>query len=252
MLGEKVQNICVAAVAILSLIASAARADMVTLSAAKDATIYAESGDKANGQGEFNVFGRTAGREGTTLRRLLLQFDLPIGNGQNEIPAGSTITNVSLMITIQRVNSAFPHSYGLFELEESWQEGPTDPEPDDAKGGAAQSGDVTWSHSDYDTVTWTPGGAIATNADDTQIIPDVGTATFSSAFMVSTVQDWLDGTVGNHGWLIKAQDESAAASTRLVASRDANSGAPELVIEFDPVGNGDSSVSQLKNTYRQP
>src|SRR5215470_13312924 len=86
------------AVAFLVLVGWSARAvaDTVQLTPSKDNTLYEDiSGSTSNGQGQHFFVGRSGG--GLT-HRGLIAFDIA-----SNIPAGSTIQNVTLMLHVSKV-----------------------------------------------------------------------------------------------------------------------------------------------------
>ena len=58
--------------------------------------------------------------------------------------------------------------------------------------------------------------------------------TLQAPGMVADLQAWLQNPGGNHGWLIKARDESSADGTaHRYSSREATSGSPALTIIYE-------------------
>jgi hypothetical protein len=226
---------------------SPARADHIVITAETDATIYSEDAATANGAGEL-WSGRTSGKLGTMVRRALLKFDV-----EGAIPAEAFIDSVVLKVTLTKANGESATStFDLHQIQALWSEGPT--LPTGGRGGAAQTGDVTWSHRIYDSDQWgQPGGDLAASADASlDISISSGEKLFTNVTMAATVQDWVDGVVPNHGWMIKVRDEGPLQTARRFASRDAATGAPSLEIWYTPkVPVEATSWGGIKSRYAQ-
>lgn len=108
----------------------------------------------------------------------LVKFDL------SSIPAGSTITGVQLSFTSAASIGLLP-SVNLYKMLVPWNSAAN---WNSFGGGGAPRDNVTASSSSDDS--W---GALLSIG---------GTATFSSANMVSTVQSWVNNSSSNNGWLI--------------------------------------------------
>src|SRR6187399_2360666 len=94
-----------------------APANTVTLSAAKDNTLYYNlNGDLSNGKGPDMITGRTLQGAPEDARRCLVAFDL------SSIPAGSTITAVTLQLTMIQTRAGSVR-VDLFRTTASWGEG---------------------------------------------------------------------------------------------------------------------------------
>lgn len=103
-----------------------ALADVVTLTASKDNTMYSEDGAKSNGAGEHVFAGNN---DNSAPRRALIAFDIA-----GSIPAGSTITGVQLTLTVTRTKSG-SETVALHTALADWGEGIS-------VFGAAQGGNV--------------------------------------------------------------------------------------------------------------
>ena len=99
-------------------IAAAATADVVEIGAEKDNTLYEDIlGLLSNGEGAHFFTGFTARAQ---IRRGLVAFDVA-----GAIPAGSTITSVTLTLHMSRaVGGEFP--VGLHRVLKDWGEGESD------------------------------------------------------------------------------------------------------------------------------
>lgn len=205
-----------------ALIASTALGDTVTINASQDNTMYAESGALSNGQG-FGIFTGSNGQGNE--RRALIQFDVA-GN----VPAGSTITNVTMVLTLAQTSSG-PSTVSAHELSASWGEGTSDAPGGEGGGTAATTGDATWTRRFFDTISWTtPGGDFDAAASGSQVVQALGVYNWSSAGITADVQGWLDDPSSNHGWVLIGTN-----GTKRFASRNGfDSERPLLVIEFEP------------------
>lgn len=217
------------AVAITTLHAAIAAADVAQLTPAKDNTLIQQSNPASqlsNGQGDIFV-GRTnqdgQGPATISIRRGLIQFDIAGG-----IPAGSTITGVTLTVREVTGLNGDP-TVNLHRVLQDWGEGNSF---FNGGGGApAADGDATWLYTFFDasnptsSPAWTtPGGDYSPTASGSTVISDDLGAnqffTWSSSIhpqMVVDVQGWLDNPASNFGWLLIG-DESRGASAKRINS----------------------------------
>lgn len=212
------------AVAILVSASTAAIANTIQITPSQDNSIYSES-DNSNALG--NLF---AGRTPTSnIRRALMMFDIA-----DNIPAGATINSVTLDITETKIGPAGAGSFELHPLSTGWGEGTSS---GIGTGGSPTTNDATWNFRLYNSSTWTTAGAdFAATASGSQAIgTSLGTYTFlSQSGMVSDVQQWLNSSSTNHGWLLKAADDSTGISAREFGSRESGT-PPTLTVSFTPV-----------------
>ena len=111
MLGEpSIRSFTLGAVAALAL-AAASRADVVTIAASQDNTIYSGSGAESNGAGDYLFAGTT---KDATLRRALVRFDVAAA-----LPPGSIITSVSLSLYMSRTRTQ-DQSVSLHRVNAAW------------------------------------------------------------------------------------------------------------------------------------
>jgi len=124
-------------------------------------------------------------------------------------------------------------------------------------GAAAVTGDATWNDSFYSTTSPTPsptpwtmaGGDWTSSSTDLANASGTGAVTlmtWSSAAMVTDVQNWLNTPNGNNGWLLKNSNESSTkdylafwSAQGAAAYNNANPNspvaAPELIVTYTPV-----------------
>jgi hypothetical protein len=207
-----------------------ARAESISLGSAADATLIQEpTGEYALGAA-YNVYaGRIGDNGGATIRRGLIRFNL------GAIPAGSTITSVTLRLYMSQTQSG-SQNVGLHRCSLPWTEGTAF-----AFGGAgtnAGTGDSTWNYQVYPSAPWpTPGGVYSASASATKAVAAVGFYTWSStASLVADVQSWVDQPSTNHGWVIKG-NEAASTTVKRFESREAAANQPLLVVNYLPPSN---------------
>lgn len=87
-----------------------ASANVITLPAQQDNTLFSESNTLSNGMGDYFFAGITA--QGAT-RRALIQFDV------SAVPAGSTINSVQLVLTMSMAIVG-PENVDLHRALASW------------------------------------------------------------------------------------------------------------------------------------
>ncbi len=211
--------------------AGAALADTVSISAAKDNTIYEESGTQSNGSGASFFAGNTNDLFGPLSRRGLIQFDVA-----SEIPAGATITSVTLTLHQRLYNGFTQEAVTLQKLNATWGEaGSDDIFNDGATGDSAEFNDATWEYRFYNFSSWsTQGGVFTEDVSATTNVGGIGDYTWSSEQMIADVQDWLDSG-DNFGWILRG-NEGSSGSMRGFASREngTQDDRPTLSVTFDP------------------
>lgn len=166
---------------------------------------------------------------GALWRRALIAFDIAA-----EVPAGATITSVSLTLNMSRT-IAGEKPIVLHRILAGWQEGQGQGFGNEGAGEAAVAGDVTWTQREFMSVDWsTPGGDFFPVGSATVAVAGPGSYTWeSTAQLVADVQRWLDDPAANHGWLLKG-DESASRTAKRFDSKDNKEEAnrPVLMVEY--------------------
>ncbi len=199
-----------AAAAVLGL-AWTSFAGTVSLAPSKDNTLYQSTiGNLSSGSGPELFVGATAG---LAARRAVMSFDL------SSIPAGSSITSVSLSMSVVQVpaGGGAPGTVGIHSLTTSWGEGTSN---GSGAGDAATPGDATWIHRFFDTTSWTtPGGDFSAGTLASTSINGVGAYAWSSPSLIASVQGWLDNPASNFGWIFVG-NESTARTARVYGSRE--------------------------------
>ena len=174
------------------------------------------------------VPGMFVGKDPSNVKRGLIEFNVAAA-----IPAGATVTGVSLQMTIGQVagssggsvtNFGPVQTMGLYDESQAWGQ-PTNTVGASSFGGhghgaAAQTGDATWTTAAWSTTPWNvaAGGnwtAGSLDLADAQVPGTTGyVATWSSAALAAEVQGWLDNPASNNGLLIKDQDEVTGTTFR--------------------------------------
>lgn len=209
---------------------SLAIAQLANINPIKDNTLYQyvpADGDLSNALGFHFFAGKTAMGE---LRRGVLAFDIA-----GSIPAGSTITGVTLSMNMSRTPISVAYPVELHKLLADWGEGTSQAPGEEGDGAPATPNDATWRHRFFDTIFWTAqGGDFSATVSASQSVSVVGPYTWSSPQMVADVQDWLDNPAGNFGWLVLGDEKPTLTTKRFDTRESANP--PVLTIEYRPAG----------------
>ena len=250
-----VRNMCVGMACALGL-ASAGRADVLTVTSSQDAMIFAKSTGVDTGNASGMGPALFAGADGSSnKKRSLIEFNV------SAIPAGSTITSATVTLFLAQVaGSGGGAGFGgtltlsLHKLLQGWGEGTSGSPTSASVGGTGQgftavNGDSTWTDSFFNTnstlaTPWTtPGGTFvaASSADNTTTASAINTPyTWSSDQLTADVQSWVNGTSTNDGWELLSNLETTPTSFLGFWSKDgaaANGNmliAPTLSVTFTP------------------
>ncbi|MBN2753229.1 MAG: DNRLRE domain-containing protein [Candidatus Goldbacteria bacterium] len=147
----------------------------------EDARIWSDTEQNSNYGGDtYLQLGRTSGGE---LKRGLMKFD------NLTIPTGAVVTDAYLTVYVNNILSGV-RDFALYELNADWIEN-----------------QATWNV--YSTAnSWaSPGGDFnAAAISNTTTLDSVGYHTFR--INASVVQNWLDNTENNYGFIIRKTDET--------------------------------------------
>ena len=228
----------------------AGTAEVISLAPSKDTTLfdYADENPEeelGNGSGKHLFVGLT---DREKLRRGLIAFDVA-----GHVPAGSTITSVSLVLHLSRTVSG-AHPMELHRMLVDWGEGPANATGFEGQGITAEPGDASWAYAFFDTVLWdAPGGDFSAVISSTTPIAREGFYTVESTpGLVADVQAWLDEPATNFGWIMLGNEAAVAKNAKRFDSREheEDSQRPVLRIEFDrpdvETGVGARSWGQVK------
>ena len=210
---------------------NAAFADTATLTSVADNTLIEDSGGSYSaGAAGYFFAGKVGVNGGSLLRRGALRFDL------SAIPAGSTITSVSLRMNCSAVGLTTQYPISLKRFTKSWGEGPS--VAFGGGGAPSEPNDVTWLHRFYgSTQLWTnPGGDFATTISATKNVGPMGVYVWAStALLVADVQGWLNTPTNNFGWCVLG-NETVDQSVKRFDSHEASVATvrPQLTVIFTP------------------
>jgi spore coat protein A len=206
---------------------AALHADQLTFTPSKDNTLYIDpEGTTSNGQGATMYLGRTAN---AATRRALIAFNLGF------IPAGSTVTQVTLTLHMTRTRAGST-PVSLHRVLADWGEGNSNAGIPGGNGTTAMPGDATWLHRFYPSTFWTAqGGDFAPSASATTSVGGEGTYSWSSATMITDIQAWVDNPAGNFGWMLRGT-ETGSTTTKQFETSESNTSTlvPTLRVTFTP------------------
>ena len=230
-------------------VAPAALADQLVLVSVQDNSIIEDpSGPYSAGAAQYFFAGRVGVNGGGTLRRGALRFDF------SAIPAGSTITSVSLRMYCSAAGLTTQYPIALHRMLASWGEGPS--VAFGGGGASAEPGDVTWTHRFYPSVFWTtPGGEFATTASASRNVGGIAYYSWSStAGLVADVQQWVNTPATNFGWCVRG-NETVLQSAKRFDSHESGAVAarptltvvytPPVANPFDLTGDGKVNAADL-------
>jgi hypothetical protein len=205
--------VCCTSLVLLLFSACAVNADTLKLYPDRDVTLIEhQHGELANGAGSALFVGRTA-QSADSLRRALLHFDIA-----GTLPDKAIIEDVTLTLHLTRSNSA-PVDISVHRLLDSWSEGPSS--TGGGGGVAAQPGDATWLHTDYDAAYWKQvGGHFVARSSATTVVGTSGSYSWgNSKHLLADVRLWLHAPSENFGWLILG-DETMPQSVKRFDARE--------------------------------
>src|SRR5688572_18940274 len=241
------------AILLLSLPAAGrARAEVVTIVAGKDNTLFeSATGHLSSGAGNSLFAGRTLQAEGQALRRALLWFDVA-----GFVPAAATIDSADLTLTQTRGGSR--DTVRIHRVLASWGEG-TSNSGDAGTGAPATVGDATWLHRSWPDVPWTtPGGdfepAATAGAVLASISPYRPLVFRSTPALTALVQAWLTAPDTNHGVTLRINEALASSAMRFWSREyglDLVGDRPLLRVVYSvPVPATPTSWGRVKAGYR--
>ena len=203
----------------------------MTIEPAADNTLFEDSASfRSNGAGDYLFVGNTA--SGNT-RRALLRFDVAAA-----VPAGATITAVSLQMRMSRTRGGNV-TVALHRVVADWGEGASNAGGREGRGSSARTGDATWRHRFSDTQFWdsTGGDFEAESSGSTQVGGGGSYAWSSTEGMVADVQSWLDDPSSNFGWLLRGKETGGQTAKRFHSRENADTtNRPQLTIDFAAPG----------------
>lgn len=205
-------------------------ADSVSLTTARDNTLYEDATGALSGGADDHFFTGINGESGGYRKlRGMLFFDIA-----GDVPAGATITGVSLTLTQDKTDSGGT-VVNLHRALRPWGEGTSVPVGGGgggAQGGPSTPGSATWQHTFYATNFWSnPGGDYAASPSAGQTVLGNGAYIWTATSMIQDVQAWLDNPATNFGW-IAIGDETQTAKRYSSREHATSASRPELTIDF--------------------
>ena len=214
------------------LTATPAFAEMVHITADRDATLIEDAeGDAANGSGP-SIFAGHTNQSTFGVRRALLRFDVA-----SALPADAIIDSAYLSM-YENSNNATPSAVSLHRVLADWGEGASF--SNGGSGAPAQEDDATWLHTFYDYDYWVQqGGQYVANASASETVSGNDTYTWQSTnHMVNNVRHWLHNPERNFGWLIMGDEYTRGSVKRFASHESGNTNLhPMLSIEFHLPGD---------------
>ncbi len=200
---------------------------IINLSPVADNTLYqVATPDPAqqisNGAGRHFFVGRSNHQD---LRRGALRFDL------SAVPAGATITSVTLTLRMSRTISG-PQSIALHRALMNWGEGTSDAIGDEGAGARATTNDVTWFYTFFSTQRWTaPGGDFVAAPSAATLVSGLGSYQWTGPGLAADVQQWVNNPATSFGWILNNQGTDTAK--RFDTKENPDSAArPVLTVDF--------------------
>jgi hypothetical protein len=199
----------------------------VTLYAVKDNTlIESATGDRSNGAGEGIFCGRLGSNGNGRKLRLVVAFNLA------SIPANATITAVNLRLYLEQANGG-TYTHNVYRLLGDWGEGTSNGFGGD--GAPSTPNDATWIHRFFPSTYWTnPGGDfVAASSASASVGSNTGPVTWSSAGLISDVQEWVQNPSTNFGWMIRGNETSLSTAKKFISSNwQGNPDRPRLTVTY--------------------
>ncbi len=202
----------------------------VSIGSMKDNTLYEDStGSFSNGAGEHFFVGRTILGP---IRRGVIAFAVA-----DSVPAGSTITSVTLTLMMSRSFSG-PQTVNLHRLLANWGEGTSNAAGNEGSGAPSTPNDATWIHTFFNTRFWThAGGDFSPTVSASQSVSDSSFYTWGpTPQMISDIQAWVDSPSVNFGWMVLTFEGSGRTSKRFDTREDSIPNfRPVLTVSYTPV-----------------
>jgi hypothetical protein len=165
---------------------------------------------------------------GTKRSRYLVRFA-----PEAALPPDAEIVSVEFKLQVTTAN-ATPVDYAIHRMLAAWTEG----DKTGNNGSGATSGETTWLARAHPDVLWnSPGGAPGLEYRDIpsaiQAFSGANTnVTISGPAAAADVQRWLAEPAANHGWMLRAVDETVSQTVRRINSREAAVNVPLLLIRY--------------------
>jgi spore coat protein A len=172
-----------------------------------DNTLYEDAaGNFSNALGP-DIFAGMTGAE--SRRRALIRFPV------DSIPAGSTITNVQVRLTLNKARSG-TYDVSLHRALSSWGEGTSRDTASTGQGTFSTTGDATWIHTFFANQFWTtPGGDFVAQPSSTRAVPfATGDYLWTGPGLIADVQQWVNTPTSNKGWMVVGTENQTSTARR--------------------------------------
>ncbi|MEX2219657.1 MAG: DNRLRE domain-containing protein [Phycisphaerales bacterium] len=210
------------------LAAAGSPADVVTLGASRDTTIFLDLPSNSNGAGP----GFHCGANNLpAVRRALIAFDIA-----GAVPAGATIDSVTLRLNMSSLQTALS-TVSLHTVAGAWGEGASNAGPSGGTGAPAQPGDATWLDRVFGVTPWaSAGGDFNPLASAAIPVTSAGLYTWTTPLMGADVQAWLDAPGSADGWLLMGTETTAQTAKRFDSREHSNPALrPALEVHYTPI-----------------
>jgi hypothetical protein len=206
---------------------------ILSVGASADNTLYeSAAGNISNGIGQNFYVGTSNQTAPLNLRRGLIKFDVSV------IPAGSTLTSVTLALHVSKPNNG-TQTIDVHRATSEWGEGTSDAATGgdgsgEGSGTTATTGDATWLHTFFNTQTWTtPGGDFVAAPSASNTVGAASTYQWTGPGLLADVQQWFDTPASNFGWVITG-NETTSHSSKQFDTRENNivANRPRLTIDY--------------------
>ena len=198
----------------------------ISLSPAKDNTIYQSNTSNSNGAGNILI----AGNNGNGfINRALLSFNT------SAIPTNAIILNSSLNINCTGGSGAAgAQNQSIYKLLQDWGEGTSNAGSGAGAGAAATPGDATWLKSFFPTSNWSvAGGSYNAVASATTSVNAAGLYTWTNTNLNADVQSWVNNPSTNYGWILRGPESGPFQAKKYSSREDADSlNWPLLMIDY--------------------
>lgn len=203
----------------------------VSINPVKDNTLYENAtGSISNGSGDHFFVGLT---NLNSKRRGLIKFDIA-----SNVPAGSTILEATLTLTMDLTNSG-ASNVELHALSADWGEAASVASGSGGSGAPAQANDATWLHNFFNQSFWnTAGGDFNASVSATASVNGTGAYNWTSPQLIADVQKWLDSPALNFGWCLLGNETVKQSAMRFASKEIAlATSRPKLTVVYTgPVG----------------
>lgn len=223
--------------ACMLMVSTAAVANVATIVASRDTTLFEDAQNRSNGVGIWLYVGVIGSG---SPRRSPVRFDL------SGIPAGSTVNTVTFRFEVSRQSkSPGPGTLSLHRLLADWGESTSD-SSGGGQGAAAAPGDATWINRLHPGSPWFAGGGDFAAASATVPVVTGAYVVPSTAALVADVQGWLTNPSSNFGWMMVG-NEAGDYTARLIHSRESAvvAARPTLTVDFTPPGSHGGGGTQV-------